>query len=160
MLLLLIRFLYRFVFLCLINNVLLKVLQSKTKTDEVKCGLTLLLGTEHSCCVTMVMILTWAKRLSLSTPWMLVLPHNDTQGLRQSTNCLATTFLLGPIATRGLCGRILAGNQQTSEFTRNLPTGSIQSVSFICSSDRPSYHDCTPRDCSERLPFWWTSSFF
>lgn len=30
----------------------------------------------------------------------------------------------------------------------------------VCLTDRPPYHNCTPRDCSERLPFWWTSSFF
>lgn len=34
------------------------------------------------------------------------------------------------------------------------------SLLSVCLSDRPPYHDCTPRDCSERLPFWWTSSFF
>lgn len=141
-----------------------KVLRRKTKTNEVKCGLV-------SCSALNIHVVWqwrwWAKSkwLSLSRsllpercfcpPWL----------SRTQTACLATSPPPSLNANWGSCGCTLAGNQQTSGFTvLSVKTYSREaSGPSHCPSVWSIDHPTTialPRDCSERLPFWWTSSFF
>lgn len=126
------------------------------------CGLTLLLSTEHSCCVTMKMMMS-KEQLTLSTPqkhWFLSpvtlkdpelfhhLPYPPSLNANQEAH-------VDVLFTQG--------NKQNPTdrwiFTANVRQthwreASSLSLLSVCLSDRPPYHDCTPRDCSERLPFW------
>lgn len=146
-----------------------KVLRRKTKTNEVKCGLV--------SCSALNIHVVWQWRwqaksnglslslsLALFTPRMLFLTPPPWIS-RTQTACLATPYNPSPNAIWGSCGCTLAGNQQTSGF----PVLSVRTYSREASgpSHCPSVWSidyrttiALPRDCSERLPFWWTSSFF
>lgn len=110
----------------------------------------------------------WAKSnwlslsLSLNSPSAGFTPPHDSQGPRQPIRTVKPPPPSPPPpglnANRGSCGRILAGNQQTSGFYRtvrqNLPERSIQSVSFICLS---VWSTTLPRLHSQRLQ--WEITF-
>lgn len=135
----------------------------KTKTDEVK-----------SCSALNIPIVWqwrwWAKSnwLSLSLypqtlPERCFLPPKWLS--RTQTACLATSPPPCLNAIWGSCGCTLTGNQQTSGFTVLSDKTYSRDASGLshCPSVRSIDHPTTialPRDCSERLPFWWTSSFF
>lgn len=102
------------------------------------------------------------------TPRTLVFTPHDFQGPRQPTNCLATSPSYPAWTPTEACMDVLSqGNRQDQRILQYCPSKTYQREASglslylsVCLIEQPPYHNCTPRDCSERLPFWWTSSFF
>ncbi len=143
-----------------------KVLRRKTKTDEVKCGLA-------SCSALNIPVVWqwrwwWAKSnwLSLSLfperwfypPWL-----SRTQTAYKLLSHLPSSQPEHQPRLAWKYSRRETTDQRTYRTVRETYPREASGLSLylsVCLIDWPPYHNCTPRDCSERLPFWWTSSFF
>ena len=99
----------------------------------------------------------WAKTLSLSPPWALVSPPPWLSRTQTALRTVEPPPLL-PARTPWTYSKNRAADLQYCPWNWREKLSLYLSVCVsVC---RPPYHNCTPRDCSERLPFWWTSSFF
>lgn len=143
-----------------------KVLRRKTKTDEVKCGLSFVAQHWTLLRAVKMMMWWWAKSNWLSLSQLLKSWFLSPMTLKDP-NSLQTVkpppLLPAWMPTEARVDAFSQGNNRPEDLQyclSNLLKRSIWSVSLICLSDWPPNHNCTPRDCSERLPFWWTSSFF
>lgn len=138
--------------------------------------LRVLLSTEHSCCVTMKMMSKKSNGLSLYYPnAVFFVTPRDSQGPRQPKK-LFSHLPLPPFPPQGPKRQPMGGLAWT--YSRREPTdqriystvrqktssreasGPSLYLSVRLTDRPPYYHNCTPRDCSERLPFFGEPHLF